>query len=96
MFLNIIGVADALALNSRGAMGNLYDYKYFICLTLKHQETHGCVVNTVATDGLVRYPQCWLNIHSIGPASYKTIAHKVNNIRKWNHILKKMTQSLKG
>ena len=36
-----------------------------------------------------QYPQCWLNIHCIGPVSYKTISHKVNSIRKWNHILKK-------
>ena len=36
-----------------------------------------------------QYPQCWQNIHCIGPASYKNIAHKVNSIRKWNHILKK-------
>ena len=43
-----------------------------------------------------QYPQCWLNIHCIGPISYKDIAHKVNSIRKWNHILKKITQSFKG
>ena len=35
--------------------------------------------------------QCWLNIHCIGAVSYKNIAHTVNSIRKWNHILKKMT-----
>ena len=62
-------------------------------LTLKHRETHGCVVSTVATDALVlpghQYPQCWLNIHCIGPVSYKNIAQKVNSIRKWNPILKK-------
>ena len=40
-----------------------------------------------------QYPQCWLNIHCIGLVSYETIAHEVNSIRKWNHILKKMTQS---
>ena len=33
-----------------------------------------------------QYPQCWLNVLCIGPVSYKTIAHKVNSIRKWNHI----------
>ena len=38
-----------------------------------------------------QYPQCWLNIHCIGPILYKDIAHTVNSIRKWNHILKKMT-----
>ena len=43
-----------------------------------------------------QYPQCWLNIHCIGPVSYKNIAHKVNSIRKLNHILKKMTQSFNG
>ena len=36
-----------------------------------------------------QYPQCWLNIHCIGPVSYKNIAHKLNSIRKWNYILKK-------
>ena len=36
-----------------------------------------------------QYPQCWLNINFIGPVSYKNIAHKVNSIRKLNHILKK-------
>ena len=35
-----------------------------------------------------QYPQCWLNIHFIAPVSCKNIAHKVNSIRKWNHILK--------
>ena len=41
-------------------------------LTLKHREMHGCVVSIVATDALVpghQYPQCWLNIHCIGPVS---------------------------
>ena len=42
-----------------------------------------------------QYPQCWLNIHCIGPVSYTTIAHKVNSVRKWNHVFKKMTQSFK-
>ena len=37
-----------------------------------------------------QYPQCWLNIHCIGPVSYKSMAHKVNSIRKWYHILKKI------
>ena len=36
-----------------------------------------------------QYPQCSLNIHCIGPVSYKNIAHKANSIRKWNHILRK-------
>ena len=40
-----------------------------------------------------QYPQCWLNIHCIGPVSYKNIAHKVNSIRKLNHILKKKRPS---
>ena len=40
-----------------------------------------------------QYPQCWLNILCIGPVSYKNIAHKVNSIRKWNHILKKIGTS---
>ena len=30
-----------------------------------------------------QYPQCWLNIHCIGPVSYKNIAPIVNNIRKY-------------
>ena len=33
-----------------------------------------------------QYPQCWLNIHWIGPVSYKNIAHKVKSIRKYPHI----------
>ena len=36
-----------------------------------------------------------LNIHCIGPVSYKNIAHTVNSMR-WNDILKKMTQSFEG
>ena len=42
-----------------------------------------------------QYPQCWLNIPCIGPVSYKNIAHKVNSIRKWNHILKKWPSHLR-
>ena len=75
----------------------------FSQLTLKHRETHGCIVSTVATDALVlkapghQYPQCWPNIHCVGPVSYrKNIAHKVNSIRKGKTFWKKMTQSLKG
>ena len=30
-----------------------YRYQFFVFLTLKHRETHGCVVSTVATDALV-------------------------------------------
>ena len=71
-------------------------------LTLKHRETHVCVVSTVATDALVLKHQA-ISSHSadltfivLDQFSYKNIAHKVNSIRKWNHILKKMTQSFKG
>ena len=42
-----------------------------------------------------QYPQCWLNIHCIEPVSYKNIAHKVNSIRKFNHILKKWPSHLR-
>ena len=75
-------------------------------LTLKHQETHGCKVSTVATDGLVlkhqakapghEYPQYWLNIRFIGPVSYENITLSLDNIWKKNYILKEMTQSFKG
>ena len=46
-------------------------------LTLKHREMQGCVVSTVATNALVlkhldiSIHNCWLNIHCIGPVSYK-------------------------
>ena len=40
-----------------------------------------------------QYPQCWLNIHCVGSVSYKTITHKVNRMRKWNHVLKKKRPS---
>ena len=59
-------------------------------LTLKHREMHGCVVSTGywcpgAKAPGNQYPQCRLNIHCIGPVSYKNIAHKVNSIRKWKN-----------
>ena len=38
-------------------------YTYFIGLTLKHRETHGCVVSTVATDALVLKHQA-ISIHN--------------------------------
>ena len=71
-------------------------------LTLKHQEMHGCIVSTVATDALVLKHQA-ISIHNadltfvvLDQFQIKDIAHKVNSIRKWNHILKKMTQSFKS
>ena len=36
-----------------------------------------------------QYPQWWLNIHCIGPVSYKNTAVMVNKIRKFSNILKK-------
>ena len=43
-----------------------------------------------------QYSLCWLNIHYIGPVAYKkNVAHKVNSIRKWNHILKKWPSHLR-
>ena len=54
-------------------------------LTLKHRETHGCVVSTVATDAKApghQYPQYWLNIQFIGPVSYENITNLLDNIRK--------------
>ena len=51
-------------------------------LTLKHRETHGCIVSTVATDALVLKPQCWLNIPCMGTISYKNITLMLDNIRK--------------
>ena len=58
-------------------------------LTLKHRETHGCVVSTAAKAPGHQYPQCWLNIHCIGPVSYKNTTLMLDNIRKSNYILKK-------
>ena len=43
-----------------------------------------------------QYPQYWLNLQFIGPVSYESIRLLLDNIRKWNCILKKMTQSFKG
>ena len=40
-----------------------FDMPGFISLTLKHRETHGCVVSTVATDTLVLKHQA-ISIHS--------------------------------
>ena len=60
-------------------------------LTLKHWETHGCVVSTVATDAKApghQYPQYWLNLQFIGPVSYENIKLLLDNIRKYNYILK--------
>ena len=37
--------------------------KIFVYLTLKHRETHGCVVSTVATDTLVLKHQV-ISIHN--------------------------------
>ena len=68
-----------------------------LVLILKHRETHGCIVSTVATDALVLKHQAihysWISFIYI---YIKNIAHKVNRIRKWNHILKRMTKSFKG
>ena len=56
---------------------------------------HGCVVSTVAADALVLKHQA-ISIHNadltfiiFDQFHIKNIAHKVNSIRKWNHILKK-------
>ena len=55
---------------------------------------YGCVLNIVAIDVLSlyhQYPWYWLNIHHIGPVSYRYIAVIGNRIIKWNYILKKIT-----
>ena len=49
---------------------------------------HGCWCPGVKARGQ-QYPQCWLNIHCIGPVSYKNITLMVNNITKWNYIFAK-------
>ena len=65
----------------------------------KHRETHGCVVSTAATDALVLKHQVIsilnanLNIHCIGPVSYKSITLMLDNIRKSNYVLKKKKTS---
>ena len=51
-------------------------------LTLKHRETHGCVVSTAAKAPGHQYPQCWLNIHCIGPVSYKNTTLMLDNITR--------------
>ena len=58
------------------ALGNSSD------LTFKHQETHGCVVSTVAKAPGHQYPQYWLNIQFIGPVSYESITLLLDNIQK--------------
>ena len=65
---------------------------FVIFLTHKQLETHGCVLSTVPTDALVlkapgyQYPQCWLNIHCIGPVSYRNITGIGNNTNKLTFI----------
>ena len=51
-------------------------------LTLKHRETHGCVVSTAAKAPGHQYPQCWFNIHCIGPVSYKNTTLMLDNITR--------------
>ena len=65
-------------------------------LTVKQRETHWCVVSTVATDALVLKHQVisiWLNIHCIGPVSYKTIAseNEITFWKKWPSCLRVKT-----
>ena len=74
----------------------------YLLLTLKHLETHGCVVSAVATDALVLKHQA-ISIHNadwpfivLDQFHMKLLHIKENSIRKWNNILKKMTQSFKG
>ena len=43
-----------------------------------------------------QYPQCWLNIHCIGPVSYKNIRVELNNMSQYNYILKKKFPVVKG
>ena len=66
-------------------------------LTLKHRETHGCVVSTVATDKAPghQYPQCWLYIHCIGQVSSKNITLMWTTLRSKITFLKNMTQSFR-
>ena len=66
-----------------------------VVLTLKHWEMHRCVVSTEATDALVLKHQA-ISIHNayltfivLNQFHIQNIVHKVNSIRKWNHILKK-------
>ena len=59
-------------------------------LTLKHRETYGWVVCTVATDAqAISIHNADLTFIVLDQFHIKNIAHKVNSIRKWNHILKK-------
>ena len=72
----------------------IYGLTWMLNINLKHRETHGCIVSIVGSGYWCpganapghQYPQCWLNIHCIGPVSYKTIAHKVNRTASENEI----------
>ena len=71
-------------------------------LTHKWLEMLGCAISTVATPALLLKHQAIHNncaennIHCIGPVSYQNITFAAENIRKYNHILKKYTQLFKG
>ena len=69
--LVIIVAADGPAPDSGGPSADamlktklgLYFSKIHLALTLKHRETHGCVVSTVANDALVLKHQA-ISIHN--------------------------------
>ena len=68
----------------------------FTSLTLKHRETHGCVVSTVATDALVLKHQA-ISIHNadktfivldqyhikISHLWWTTLQNKITFLKKW-------------
>ena len=43
-----------------------------------------------------QYQQHWANIHYTGKVSYRNITFLSNYLRKWNYILKELTQLSKG
>ena len=52
--LRSVGNGDTADLHQAVSMTFIvYAPNIVACLTLKHRETHGCVVSTVATDALV-------------------------------------------
>ena len=59
-----------------------------------HSQYGGCWCPGAKAPGH-QYPQCWLNIHCIGPVSYKHITLMLDNIRKKSYILKKWPSRLR-
>ena len=77
------GLAD-----DKWELDQIMTWRQAVTLTLKHRETHGCIVSTVPTDALVLKHQA-INIHNahktfivLDRFHIKNVALTVNNIRK--------------